>query len=198
MKNKLIEIKTADLIPYARNAKKHDERQVSAIAGSIKEFGFNNPILVGSDNGIIAGHCRVLAAQKMGLDKVPCIILDHLTEIQRKAYILADNKLAEIGGGWDSEMLKIEIMSLTDEIDLTLAGFDDSYIEDLLDPPYPADLESEYAESDMPDYDGSPKGEGGTVIVHFLTMGARVDFSKMTGVKFSDKAKFIWFPSTPK
>ena len=106
-------ISTQKLVPYARNAKKHDERQVAAIAGSIREFGFCNPVLIDAADGIIAGHGRVLAAQKLGLASVPCIRLAHLTDAQRRAYILADNRLAETGGGWDLEMLRLEI----DDID---------------------------------------------------------------------------------
>lgn len=106
-------VKTDSLIPYARNAKKHDAAQVSSIAASVKEFGFNNPVLIDKDSGIIAGHGRVLAAQKLGLKQVPCIRLGHLTENQKRAYILADNRLSETGGGWDREMLKIEL----DDID---------------------------------------------------------------------------------
>ncbi len=97
------------LVPYAKNAKKHDDRQVAAIAGSIREFGFTNPVLIDGQDGIIAGHGRVLAAQKLGLASVPCIRLAHLTDAQRRAYILADNRLAETGGGWDLEMLRLEI-----------------------------------------------------------------------------------------
>lgn len=115
---------TADLIPYARNAKKHDAAQVSKLAGSIREFGFNNPVLIDTDNGIIAGHGRVLAARQLGLEKIPCIRLGHLTDTQRRAYILADNRLAEIGGGWDEEMLKLELADLAAlEVDVAEIGF---------------------------------------------------------------------------
>ena len=120
---KIEQIKTADLIPYARNAKLHDEQQIGKIAGSIKEFGFNNPVLIDADNGIIAGHGRVQAAQVLKLDKVPCIRLGHLTETQKRAYILADNRLAEIGGGWDDAMLGIEIAEMGD-FDFESIGFD--------------------------------------------------------------------------
>jgi ParB-like chromosome segregation protein Spo0J len=89
---KIEKIKTEKLIPYARNSKKHDEIQISKLAGSIKEFGFNNPVLIDGENGIIAGHGRVMAAQKLELDEVPCIRLDHLTDVQRRAYILATNR----------------------------------------------------------------------------------------------------------
>ena len=97
------------LVPYAKNAKKHDDRQVAAIAGSIREFGFTAPVLIDGQDGIIAGHGRVLGAKLAGLAEVPCIRLAHLTDNQRKAYILADNRLAETGGGWDLEMLRLEV-----------------------------------------------------------------------------------------
>ena len=109
---KIEKIQTEKLIPYARNAKKHDAAQVSKLAGSIREFGFNNPVLIDKDNGIIAGHGRVMAAQKLELKEVPCIRLGHLTDNQRKAYILADNRLAEVNSGWDEELLKLEIADI--------------------------------------------------------------------------------------
>lgn len=131
---KIENIKTETLIPYARNAKKHDESQVAKIAGSIREFGFNNPVLIDKDNGIIAGHGRVMAAQKLGLAEVPCIRLGHLSESQKRAYILADNRLAELGGGWDMDMLKIELAELADlDIDLDLVGFDANFLCSSLD-----------------------------------------------------------------
>jgi DNA modification methylase len=121
---KIEQIPTEKLIPYARNAKKHDAAQVSKLAGSIREFGFNNPVLIDKDNGIIAGHGRVMAAQKLELKTVPCIRLGHLTDTQRKAYILADNRLAEVGGGWDEEILKLELADLGDlDFDLDSIGF---------------------------------------------------------------------------
>ena len=109
---KIEKIPTDKLIPYARNAKKHDAAQVSKLAGSIREFGFNNPVLIDSKNGIIAGHGRVMAAQQLNLADVPCIRLGHLTDNQRKAYILADNRLAEVNSGWDEELLKLEIADI--------------------------------------------------------------------------------------
>jgi hypothetical protein len=124
-------IPTEKLIPYARNAKKHDAAQVSKLAGSIREFGFNNPVLIDAQNGIIAGHGRVMAAQKLELKEVPCIRLGHLTDTQRRAYILADNRLSEIGGGWDEEMLKNELTSLLgDGVDIAGLGWDDGWSED--------------------------------------------------------------------
>ena len=119
---KLEKRQTASLIPYARNARTHSEAQVAQIAASIKEFGFNAPVLIDKDNGIIAGHGRVLAAQKLGLESVPCLVLGHLTENQKRAYILADNKLA-LNAGWDEEMLKLELSELVTIGNIDLSGF---------------------------------------------------------------------------
>jgi ParB-like chromosome segregation protein Spo0J len=116
--------KTADLIPYVNNARTHSEQQVLQIAASIKEFGFNSPVLVDGENGIIAGHGRVLAAKKLNLDEVPTIELKHLTKTQKKAYILADNRLA-LNSGWDNDLLALELGELSDDgFDLDLLGFD--------------------------------------------------------------------------
>lgn len=111
------------LIPYARNSRTHSDAQVAQIAASIKEFGFTNPILIDKDGGIIAGHGRVLAARKLKLDEVPCIKLTHLSEVQIRALVIADNKLA-LNSGWDDEMLKIELGYLDAEgFKLELTGF---------------------------------------------------------------------------
>lgn len=121
------------LIPYARNARTHSEAQVAQIAGSIKEFGFCNPVLIDKDGGIIAGHGRVLAAQKLGMKVVPTITLGHLSETQKRAYILADNKLA-LNAGWDDEMLRVEIVELQNsDVDLTTIGFNADELGDLFD-----------------------------------------------------------------
>lgn len=122
----------SDLIPYARNARTHSDGQVAQIAASIREFGFTNPVLIDADNGIIAGHGRVLAARKLGLADVPVLVLDYLTDAQRRAYVIADNKLA-LNAGWDDEALRAEIESLgDDEFDLTLLGFDEAELNALM------------------------------------------------------------------
>ena len=114
----------ADLVPYARNSRTHDDAQVAQIAASIREFGFTNPVLIDAQGGIIAGHGRVLAARKLKLEQVPCIMLDHLTDTQRRAYVIADNKLA-LNAGWDEEMLAIELHELNAaDFDMALIGFD--------------------------------------------------------------------------
>ena len=111
------------LIPYARNSRTHSDEQVAQIAASIKEFGFTNPVLIDADGGIIAGHGRVMAARKLGIEIIPCIELAHLTETQKKAYIIADNKLA-LNGGWDEELLRLEFDELEQAgFDLELTGF---------------------------------------------------------------------------
>ena len=128
-----IEIWPTDrLAPYAKNARTHSPEQVAQIAASIAEFGFVNPILVGSDSVIVAGHARALAARQLGLTDVPVIILDHLTPTQRRALVIADNRLA-LSAGWDEEMLHLELAALREEdFDLDLLGFDDDELAALL------------------------------------------------------------------
>jgi DNA modification methylase len=123
------------LIPYARNPRTHTEEQVAQIAASIAEFGFVNPVLVGADGVIIAGHARVMAARKLGLSEVPVIVLDHLSQAQRRALVIADNRLAQ-NAGWDEEMLRVELEALReDDFHLDLLGFEDAEIEALLAQP---------------------------------------------------------------
>lgn len=113
-----------DLKPYKNNARTHSEKQVEKIANSIQEFGFINPVLIDSDYGIIAGHGRVLGAESLGMVEVPCLFIEDLTEEQKRAYIIADNKLA-LDAGWDYDLLKIELDELSDlDFDITLTGFD--------------------------------------------------------------------------
>jgi len=127
-----LELKT--LIPYAKNSRTHSDTQVAQIAGSIKEFGFNNPVLIDLEGGIIAGHGRVLAAQKLGLQAVPCIRLGHLTDTQRKAYVIADNRLA-LNAGWDDSMLTLELQDLkAEDFNLDLLGFEADELNALLNP----------------------------------------------------------------
>src|SRR3982074_1830610 len=120
------------LVPYARNPRTHSDAQVAQIAASIAEFGFNNPILVDTNSGIIAGTGRLLAARKLQLLEVPVIVLDHLSEMQKRAYILADNKLA-LNAGWDEELLAVELAELErDGFDIDVIGFSESELNDIL------------------------------------------------------------------
>ena len=117
------QVAVESLIPYARNSRTHSDEQVAQIAASIKEFGWTNPILIDGESGIIAGHGRLLAARKLGMKEVPVIHLSGMTETQKKAYIIADNKLA-LNAGWDDELLKLELDELHDEgFDMGLIGF---------------------------------------------------------------------------
>jgi DNA modification methylase len=135
------------LKPYERNARTHSAEQVAQIAASIVEFGFTNPILVDSGDGIIAGHGRLQAARELGLSTVPVVVLDHLSDRQRRAYVLADNQLA-LNAGWDLELLRTELQDLVaDDFDLSVIGFSDEELEDLLPeveelPPEDADEEA--------------------------------------------------------
>jgi len=124
-------IPVAELIPYVNNARTHSPEQVMKIRSSLREFGFINPVIIDSDKNVIAGHGRLMAAKEEGITEVPCVLVDYLSEAQKKAYILADNRLA-MDAGWDEQLLKIEIESLQAEaFDVSLAGFDDQEVADL-------------------------------------------------------------------
>ena len=138
------------LIPYARNSRTHSDEQVAQIAASICEFGWTNPVLLDGANGIIAGHGRVLAARKLGMAEVPCIELAHLSEAQKKAYIIADNKLA-LNAGWDNELLALEFGELQElGFDLDLTGFDADELESLMPVEVPEGLTDEDAAPELP------------------------------------------------
>lgn len=119
------------LVPYVNNARTHSPEQINKLRSSLREFGFINPVIIDKDYGIIAGHGRVIAAREEGIDKVPCVFVDHLTEAQKKAYIIADNRMA-LDAGWDEELLRVEIEALQAEtFDVSLTGFDEKEITDL-------------------------------------------------------------------
>jgi ParB-like chromosome segregation protein Spo0J len=141
------------LIPYSNNARTHSDEQIRQIQASLREFGFINPVLIDKDCGIIAGHGRVEAAKREGITEVPCVWVEHLTEAQKKAYILADNKLA-LDAGWDMPKLKDLFQELdTGEFDLELTGFEIDEIENLM---------SEY-DIDFDEFDGEGDGGGSYV-----------------------------------
>lgn len=138
------QLTTESLIPYARNTRTHSESQVQQIAASIREFGFTNPVLVKEDKTIIAGHGRVLAAQMLGMTKVPCLVLDYLTDAQAKALAIADNKIP-LNSGWDLDLLKIEIEELQETgMDLGLLAFTDGELASIFGSPVVA---PEYTEA---------------------------------------------------
>jgi ParB-like chromosome segregation protein Spo0J len=190
---KIEQLPTADLIPYARNTRTHSPEQVAQIAGSIREFGFTNPILIDADNGIIAGHGRVMAASKLGLAKVPCIRLAHLTDTQKRAYIIADNKLA-LNAGWDEEMLGMELADLREaDFDFDVMGFDAEEIELALNPgEVVSDPQKEW-EDGMPEFEQEDKS-GIRCVIHFETEKDRSEFEVLVGQQIPKNTKAIWFP----
>ena len=122
-----------ELIPYVNNARTHSPEQINKLRASLREFGFINPVIIDKDKNIIAGHGRVMAAREEGIKEVPCVLVDYLTEAQKKAYILADNRMA-LDAGWDEEMLRVEIESLQGaDFDVSLTGFSDDEIAHIFD-----------------------------------------------------------------
>jgi len=147
----ITQIPVESLIPYVMNSRTHSDAQVTQIAASIKEFGFLNPIIVDGSNGIIAGHGRLLAAKKLGMEKVPTVEASHLTESQRKAYVIADNKLA-LNADWDIQILSTELAALQEtDFDLNLIGFDSDELAKLLEPEKVDGLTDEDEVPDLPD-----------------------------------------------
>lgn len=130
----IVDKKPSELIPYANNSRTHSDEQVAQICASIREYGFTNPILIDEEGTIIAGHGRAKAAMRLGMESVPCIVLRGLTKAQKKAYVIADNKMA-LNAGWDEEKLRLELEGLKElDFDLSLTGFSEDEMKDLLDP----------------------------------------------------------------
>lgn len=170
MKLKIEYRKVSDLLPYARNARTHSDEQVSQLAASIKEFGFNNPVAIDADGMILCGHGRVMAAQKLHMAEVPTVCLSHLSETQVKAYILADNKLA-LNAGWDNDMLKVELEDLKDsDFDLNLTGFSDDELKDILVED-PTEVQEDNFDGEPPEVAKSQLGDIWTMGEHRLMCG---------------------------
>ena len=189
------------LVPYARNARTHSEDQVAQIAASIAGFGFTNPILIGDDDVIIAGHGRLMAARRLGLTEVPVIRLAHLTEVQRRALVIADNRIAE-NAGWDEELLRSELAALQElEFDLELVGFSDDELTDLLgdaealgDGGKPVD-----DEKDIPDLPEDPVTRPGDIWIlgdHRLMCGDSTDPAAVAALMNGELATLL-FTSPP-
>jgi len=180
------------LIPYAMNARTHSDAQVSQIAGSIKEFGFTNPALIDENDGLIAGHGRLLAARKLGITEIPCIRLSHLDEIQKKAYILADNRIA-LNSGWDIELLKVELEKLqVEDFDLNMLGFDDAELSQILEPQI---VEGKTDEDSVPEVPVEPKTKVGDIYVlgnHRLMCGDSTSIDAVEKLMNGQKADMVF------
>ena len=178
-------------MPYARNSRTHSDAQVAKIAASIREFGFLNPIIVDGQNGIIAGHGRVMAAQKLGLETLPVIEAGHLTDAQRRAYIIADNRLA-LDAGWDSEMLKVELQDLgAADFDLSLTGFNLDEIAGLLAEPTEG-LTDEDAVPDAPAVPITVEGDVWLLGRHRLMCGDSTSIDAVEKLMAGTKADLLF------
>jgi DNA modification methylase len=184
-------LSVTDLVPYARNSRTHSPQQVDKIAASIREFGFLNPIIVDGMNGIVAGHGRVLAAQKLGLSELPVIDASHLSEAQKRAYVIADNRLA-LDAGWDNEMLKIELQDLeADGFDLSLTGFELDEIGDLLAEPITG-LTDEDAVPEVPAVPVTVEGDVWVLGRHRLMCGDSTSIDAVEKLMDGQKADMVF------
>lgn len=186
--DEVVRRKASDLIPYARNARKHSDEQIGKIAASIREWGWTMPALVDEENNVIAGHCRILAAQRLGIKEIPCLVAKGWTEAQRRAYVIADNQLT-LDARWDKDMLKIELGDLKDlDFDLGLTGFD------------PADLdmmfnsgikEDEDTVPPIPDEPVAKRGQLWALGNHRLLCGDSTDAKDIARVMAGKKAVLL-------
>lgn len=188
----IVYMATSALIPYARNSRTHSDEQVAQICASIREFGWTNPVLIDEQNTIIAGHGRVLAAGRMQLEKVPCIRLTHLSDAQKRAYIIADNRLA-LNAGWDEELLSNELIDLhEDQFDMAVLGFDAEELEKLLHLQLDEKPAGEIVEDEVPELPAEPITKPGDLWIlgeHRLLCGDSEntgDVSRLMGGKTAD------------
>jgi ParB-like chromosome segregation protein Spo0J len=183
---------TSGLIPYAQNSRKHTPEQITQVANSIKEFGFLNPVIIDGDSGIIAGHCRVMAANQLGLESVPCLEASHLNESQKQAYIIADNKLA-LNADWDYENLRIELNKLIDiDFDTDVLGFSEIEVMNILNMDIDTDAFDEW--DGMPEFDQPDAKSFRHCIVHFESEDDAKEFFSLIGQPDTGKTKSIWHP----
>jgi hypothetical protein len=182
------------LIPYARNSRTHSDAQVAQIAASIKEWGWTTPVLIDEGGQIIAGHGRIMAARKLGMAEVPVIIAEGWTDAQKKAYVIADNKLA-LNAGWDEEILKLEFEELASlDFDVSIIGFAEAELTNLF-------LEKQIGETDankewagMPEFNQQDAESFRRIIVHFDCQADVDEFFSLIGQSHTNKTKSIWFP----
>jgi len=191
---KIVLFETDKLIPYARNSRVHSTEQIAQIAASIQEWGFTVPILIDEKNTLIAGHGRLLAAQKLELKKIPVMIAKGWSDAQKRAYVIADNKLA-INAEWDEELLKVEIKQLElEKFDISTMGFELDELTDLF-------LDKDFGETDafdewqdMPEYDNENLDYFRTIKIHFDNQEDVNLFAEKTGLPLTEATRFIRFP----
>lgn len=184
--------KVEDLIPYVNNSRKHSDQQVAQIAASIKEFGWTNPILVDKDKGIIAGHGRLMAARKLKMDDVPTIELSHLSEAQKKALVIADNKLA-LNADWDTQILSLELSELQDiGFDLDILGFDANELNALLEPEEVEGLTDEDAVPEVPEEPKTKLGDIYQLGNHRLMCGDSTSIDAVEKLMDGQKADMVF------
>jgi DNA modification methylase len=186
------QVKVESLIPYIKNSRTHSEAQIAQIAASIKEFGWTNPILVDGDNGVIAGHGRLLAARKLGHKEVPTIELAHMTDNQKKAYVIADNQLA-MNAGWDTAILSLELADLKDQgFELDILGFDPKELDNLLEPEQVDGLTDEDAVPDVPEEPTTKLGDIYQLGNHRLMCGDSTSVNAVEKLMDGKKANMIF------
>jgi DNA modification methylase len=192
MKQQIEYVETAKLVPYARNSRTHSDEQVAQISASIKEFGFTNPVLIDQEGVIIAGHGRTMAAQRLEMKEVPCLRLGHLTDAQKKAYVIADNKLA-LNAGWDDDMLAIELKELNEaDFDLSLTGFADDELAALLAEAVEEGLTDEDAVPDAPEVPITVEGDVWVLGNHRLMCGDSTSIDAVDKLMDGIKADMVF------
>lgn len=192
MKHQIEYVETAKLVPYARNSRTHSDEQVSQICASIKEFGFTNPILIDDEGVIIAGHGRTMAAQRLDMKEVPCLRLGYLTDAQKKAYVIADNKLA-LNAGWNDEMLAIELRELKEgDFDLSLTGFDDDELAALLAEAVEEGLTDEDSVPEAPETPVTVEGDVWVLGNHRVMCGDSTSIDAVDKLMDSNKVDLVF------
>jgi hypothetical protein len=182
------------LVPHARNARTHSDEQVTQLAASIEEWGWTIPVLVDEAGGIIAGHGRVMAAHRLGLEDVPVMVAAGWSEAKKRAYVIADNKLT-LNAGWNEELLRVEVADLKSMgFALPLIGFDESEIAAMLNPFGETDPAGEW--KGMPEFDQQDKTAFRTLALHFRDQAAVDNFAARVGLRITPHTRFLWFPET--
>lgn len=180
-------------MPYARNARLHTDEQVDQIAASMREWGFTVPVLIDKKNEIIAGHGRVMAAAKLGLDTVPVMVATGWTKKQIKTYRIADNQLA-LNSAWDVKLLAAEMSDLVEAA--SLIGFTEGQLQNIFLDRADGETDASAEWTGMPGFDHGDKKALRSIVFHFPTQKDVDDFITLTGLKITDKTRFVWFPHT--